>query len=81
MSNFKFEFDVTGVDREALVEAMAEILEVEPIYMGTPSMNYEIDYFTITPDGTVEFDDRADSDEIESLIDRLAKRGFIPADA
>jgi hypothetical protein len=28
--------------------------------MGRPSMNYEVDYFTVTKDGTVEFDDRAE---------------------
>lgn len=27
--------------------------------------NYEIDYFTVTKEGTLLFDDRADSEEVE----------------
>ena len=34
------------------------------------------DYFTIEKDGTLEFDDRADSEEIENLLEQLAQRGF-----
>ena len=37
---------------------------------------YQVDYFTIEKDGTLEFDDRADSEEIESLLEQLAQRGF-----
>lgn len=46
----RFEFNVTGSDRKALVMAMGEILNVKPKYMGMPSMNYEVDYFTVTND-------------------------------
>ena len=47
-------------------------------YEGAPSFNYTIDYVTVEPDGTVSFDARADSDEIETLIDGLAEAGFEP---
>ena len=77
----RIEFHVTGSDRKALVTAMAEILDVKAKYMGMPSMNYEVDYFTVTKDGTVEFDDRADSEEIEGLLEFLAERGFIAGNA
>jgi hypothetical protein len=77
----RFEFNVTGRDRKALVTAMGEILNVKPKYMGMPSMNYEVDYFTVTKDGTVEFDDRADSEEIEQLLESLADKGFVAAPA
>lgn len=77
----RFEFNVTGSDRKALVMAMGEILNVKPKYMGMPSMNYEVDYFTVTKDGTVEFDDRADSEEIEQLLESLADKGFVAAPA
>ena len=30
-----------------------------------PTCNYEIDYFTVTKDGTLLFDDCADSEEVE----------------
>lgn len=72
----RIEFNRTGAERKALVTAIGEILEVKPKYKGMPSAAYEIDYFTVTKDGTLEFDDRADSGEIENLLERLADRGF-----
>ena len=41
-------------------------------------MSYEVDYFTIDKVGNLEFDGRADSEEIKHLLEELAKRGFIP---
>ena len=75
----RIEFHVTGADRKALVTAMSEILEARPKYLGMPTAAYEVDYFRIDKNGTVEFDDRADSGEIENLLDRLAERGFTAA--
>ena len=72
----RFEFNRTGAERKALVQAMGEILEVKPRYLGMPTAAYEVDYFRIDKNGTVEFDDRADSGEIENLLEQLAERGF-----
>ncbi len=77
----RIEFNKTGAERKALVTAMGEILGVKPKYAGMPTMNYEVDYFTITKDGAVEFDDRADSEEIEQLLESLADKGFVAAPA
>ena len=46
-----------------------------------PSAAYEIDYFTVTKEGTLEFDDRADSEEVENLLEQLADRGIVAAPA
>lgn len=73
----KIKFNKTGAERKALVTAIGEILEVKPKYMGMPSANYEVDYFTIDKQGTLEFDDSADSEEIENLLEKLAEKGFI----
>lgn len=75
----RFEFNRTGAERKALVQAMGEILEVKPRYLGMPTAAYEVDYFHIDRTGAVEFDDRADSGEIENLLERLAERGIIAA--
>lgn len=72
----RIEFNRTGAERKALVTAIGEILEVKPKYKGMPSAAYEIDYFTVTKDGALEFDDSADSGEIENLLERLDDRGF-----
>ena len=44
--------------------------------MGAPSFAYQVDYFTIDRSGAVTFDDRADSEEVENLIERLSSMGF-----
>ena len=72
----RIEFHVTGAGRRALVTAIGEILEVRPKYLGMPTAAYEVDYFRIDKNGTVEFDDRADSGDIENLLEQLAERGF-----
>lgn len=77
----KIEFNRTGAERKALVTAIGEILKVKPKYKGMPSAAYEIDYFTVTKDGTLEFDDRADSEEIENLLESLSDRGIVAAPA
>jgi len=46
-------------------------------YLRTPTYAYQIDYFTVTREGNLEFDDRADSEEIEGLIEFLAAKGFV----
>ena len=75
----RIEFHRTGAERKALVTAIGEILEVRPQYKGMPSAAYEIDYFTVTKEGTLEFDDRADSEEVENLLEQLADRGIVAA--
>ncbi|MDH6363110.1 hypothetical protein M2139_000085 [Enterococcus sp. PF1-24] len=69
-------FNVTGNERKALVSAISEITGTKSKYLGMPSMAYEIDYFKVDKNGTLIFDDRADSDEIESLLEILAQKGF-----
>ena len=77
----RIEFHRTGAERKALVTAIGEILEVRPQYKGMPSAAYEIGYFTVTKEGTLEFDDRADSGEVKNLLEQLADRGIVAAPA
>lgn len=64
-------------DRKPLVKAISEFTGADAVYMRTPTYTYRIDYFTVTREGNLEFDDRADSEEIEGLLEFLAERGFI----
>ena len=64
-------------DRKPLVKAISEFTGADAVYMRTPTYAYQIDYFTVTREGNLEFDDRADSEEIEGLLEFLAERGFI----
>ena len=69
-------YNRTGTDRKSLVDAIANITGAEAKYLGAPSFAYQVDYFTIDRNGTITFDDRADSGEVESLVERLASMGF-----
>ena len=64
-------------DRKPLVKAISEFTGADAVYLRTPTYAYRIDYFTVTREGNLEFDDRADSEEIENLIEFLAERGFV----
>ena len=67
----ELKYNATGSDRKRLVTAMAEIMECAAKYKGAPTFAYEVDYFTIDKNGIVTFDDRADSDEVEMLVEAL----------
>lgn len=69
-------YNVSGTDRKRLVRLISEITECDTKYLGAPTFAYEVDYFTIDKNGGVTFDDRADSEEIEHLIERLHEEGF-----
>ena len=72
----RIEFNKTGSERKELVKTISEITGAEAVYKFMPTCAYEIDYFTVTKDGALEFDDRADSEEIENLLEQLAQKGF-----
>ena len=74
--DFELRYNLTGNDRKQLVTVMAEILNCPAKYKGAPSFTYEVNYFTIDKNGTISFDDRADSEEIKKLIERLHEQGF-----
>ena len=75
----RIEFHRTGVERKALVTALGEILETRPKYKGMPSAAYEVGDFTVTKDGTLEFDDTLDDAILENLLERLADYGIVAA--
>ena len=76
MAEFRINYNVKGSERKRLVDAIASITGAEKKYLGAPTFRYTVDYFTIDKDGSVTFDDRADSEEIENLIEELAAQGF-----
>ncbi len=77
INDFYIDFNVTGPDRKRLVQAIAAYTGADAKYQGAPTFAYQVDYFTIDRNGVVSFDDRADSEEIEGLIETLAEQGFV----
>lgn len=69
-------FNVTGAERKELVKLIANFTGCKSKYKGAPTFAYEVDYFTIDRNGALSFDERADSEEIENLIEMLAENGF-----
>ena len=65
-----------GAERKRLVKTVSDWLGVPAKYCGAPTFNYEVDYFTIDRNGSLSFDDRADSEVIERLLQHIYDEGF-----
>lgn len=70
----KVTYNITN--RKPFVKALEEITGAKAIYMKTPTYAYTVDYFTVTREGNLTFNDMADSEEIERVLDELDQRGF-----
>ena len=76
-NNFYLDFNVNGTERKRLVQAISAFTGADAKYLGAPSFAYSVDYFTIDRNGVVSFEDRANSEEIEGLIESLVNEGFV----
>ena len=65
-----------GAERKRLVKTISDWLGAPAKYCGAPTFNYEVDYFTIDRNGSLFFDDRADSEVIERLLQHIYDEGF-----
>lgn len=74
-------YNVTGGERKRLADCIAGFLGCEKKYLGAPSFVYQVGYIEVSKDGTITFDDRADSEGIETLLEELEKEGFHAAPA
>jgi hypothetical protein len=73
----EIKYNATGVDKKTLVKVISEITGITAKYQRTPTFSYAIgDWYTVTRDGNLDICDRADSEEVESLLEQLEKRGF-----
>ena len=72
----RIHYNATGADRKALVKVIAEATGAKAEYKGMPSAAYEIDCFTVTKDGVLEFSDRTDTEEVEAVLEALAAAGL-----
>ena len=72
----RINYNVTGDARKALVKVIADTTGAKAQYMRTPTYAYQIDYFTVTREGALEFSDRSDTEEVEAVLEALAAAGF-----
>lgn len=69
-------FIVPGQKRKELAKNIGTWLGSEVKYCGAPTFAYNVDYFTIDREGSLSFDDSADSEVIERLLQHLYDEGF-----
>ena len=69
-------FNVPGQKRKELAKDIGTWLGSEVKYCGAPTFAYAMDYFTVDREGTLSFDDSADSEVIERLLQHLYDEGF-----
>ena len=69
-------YNVTGAKRKEMVQLISNFTGCDIKYNGAPTFAYEVDYFTIDKSGALSFDDRADSEVIERLLEMLYDNGF-----
>lgn len=65
-----------GAERKRLVQTLSDWLGIPAKYCGAPTFNFQVDYFTIDRNGSLSFDDSADSKVIERLLQHIYDEGF-----
>lgn len=70
-------YNRTGPDRKELVKAIEEIFGKKAIYKKVPSCAYTVEGYTITKEGTLQWDDGSDALEAKLLVKQLAEAGFV----
>ena len=70
-------YNVTGARRKEMTKVISMALGGWAVkYLGVPSCSYRVGDFEIDRHGVLIFDDRTDSEEVESVLEALAQAGF-----
>ncbi len=69
-------YNVTGARRKELAQVISKITGAKAEYQYMPTCAYEIDFFTLTKEGTLVFSDRSDTEIVEEVLDGIAEAGF-----
>lgn len=72
------DFNVTGKDRKALVQALADLTFADPVYAGAPSFTYQVGDYTVDKIGTVSYPDTVAPEAVALLVEKLKEQGFDP---
>lgn len=78
----EIKFNCIGAERKKLAQAISEIIGTPAEYQYMPTCAYTIgDFYTVTKNGNLEIADKADSNEVDNLIEQLVSRGYdVPQD-
>jgi len=72
----KINYEVSGTERKRLVQAIGEITETKPKYLGVPSCAYQVGDYKVGKNGELTFNEQVTADNLELLVERLAEQGF-----
>jgi hypothetical protein len=73
----RIDFKVTGKDRKKLVDIIANVTNEEAVYEKAPTYAYSIGGFTVTREGTVDFDSTTiDEALITPVFEALKEAGY-----
>ena len=72
----RVEFNRIGAERKALVTAISEIIGTKAKYMGMPTAAYDFGGLIVDKTGALEFEENIFPKDIETLLQKLAERGF-----
>ena len=71
-------YNITGSERKALVEAISEILDQPVAYAGAPTFAYTVGSYIIDRNGALSYPTDVDTQDIVRLTDALKERGYEP---
>lgn len=72
----KINYEVSGTERKRLVQAIGEITETKPKYLGVPSCAYQVGDYKVGKNGELTLNEQVTADNLELLVERLAEQGF-----
>ena len=73
----KITYELKGVSRKELVQAISEVLNTASVYKGVPSCAYEIGDLILDREGSIILGDTMTPVEVDSLVRKLEEKGFI----
>ena len=73
----KIPYNVQGKQRRELAQAVSDVLNTVPRYLGVPSYAYDIGGCILDRKGTLQIGNEVDSETAQRLLTYLAERGFV----
>lgn len=71
----RIQYNVTKENRKDLVEVISQALQEKATYQGMPTASYQIENFTVTKDGALEWY-AAEDTELEKVLTAIQDAGF-----
>ena len=71
-------FNITGKERKALVQALSELTYSDPVYAGAPTFSYTVGDYTVDKNGVISYPDTVAPEAAALLVQKLNEKGYAP---